>query len=80
MFSNRKFQIVICSNSGNIIIEPISLEDLFHVPSNNDNLPEWEYAIKDITDMVLDLKANESMYFQPNRDDNNSKGIIYRMS
>ncbi len=36
-------------------------------------------ALAEIIDEVLDLKQGESMYFQPNRDDNKSKGIITRI-
>jgi len=31
-----------------------------------------------IIDRVMDLKIKESLYFQPNRDDHTSKGIITR--
>ncbi len=40
---------------------------------------EYQYAMQYIIDDVLDLKLNESMYFQPNRDDKSSKGIILRI-
>ena len=40
---------------------------------------ETAYALQEQIDAVLDLKINESMYFQPNRDDNNSKAIITRI-
>lgn len=79
MFSNREYKIIVCS-SVNVAEASVSIDSLLHVPSNNDNLFEWEYALKDIADTVLDLKLGESMYFQPNRDDKTSKGIIFRIS
>lgn len=39
---------------------------------------EYIYAIQDIADKILDLKIGESMYFQPNRDNDLTKGIITR--
>lgn len=39
---------------------------------------EYKYAAQEVTDEILDLKVGESMYFQPNRDDKNSKGVIIR--
>lgn len=84
MYSNRKFNVIVCSSDigGSVLVSKleIDVETLLHVPSNNDNLYEWEYSMKDIADTVLDLKLGESMYFQPNRDDKTSKGIIFRIS
>ena len=40
---------------------------------------EYIYALRDIINEVLDLKIGESMYFQPNRDNADSKGIILRV-
>jgi len=77
MNSNRKFQVAICDNASNIIVQTISIEELIHGPE--DNLSEWEYALRDDIDAVLDLKVGESMYFQPNRDNAGTKGIIFRI-
>ncbi|PCJ57317.1 MAG: hypothetical protein COA65_09670 [Rhodospirillaceae bacterium] len=40
---------------------------------------EFEYALQDIIDEVLDLGLGHSMYFQSNRDNTDSKGIIVRI-
>jgi hypothetical protein len=79
MYSKRRYKVAICDVTG-IVEKTVTVDELMEVPSNNDNLPEYEYAMKDIADMVLDLRVHESIYFQPNRDDKASKGIIYRMS
>lgn len=72
--SARKYRIAI-SDSAGIGIEGITLETLL----NSKEDLEYLYAMRDIIDSVLDLKAGESMYFQPNRDDKNSSGIILRV-
>jgi hypothetical protein len=41
---------------------------------------EWIYAIQSYhLDDILDLKIGENIFFQPDRDDNKSKGIITRI-
>jgi len=40
---------------------------------------EYRFAAQEISDDILDLKVNESMYYQPNRDDKDSKAIILRI-
>lgn len=39
---------------------------------------EWEAAVQEIADSILDLEPGESVYFSPNRDDAEAKGIILR--
>ena len=39
---------------------------------------EWQYAMQDRIDEILDLGFGESMHFQFNRDDINTKGVIIR--
>jgi len=41
---------------------------------------EYIYSLQEDLDKVLDLKINESLLFQPNRDDENSKAILTRTS
>lgn len=43
-----------------------------------ENVYEWEICVEEEEDKVLKLKVGESMYFQPNRDDSTTKGIILR--
>lgn len=42
---------------------------------------DWEFvnAMNEIGDEVKNLDVGNSMYFQPTRDDSNSKGIITRI-
>lgn len=78
--SNRIFQIVIVEpgTKGYVFTkEHITFDQLFH---NKDKNPfEFIFALQEIADAVLDLKENESMYFQPNRDNNQTKGILLRI-
>ena len=39
---------------------------------------EYIYALQEYFDRILDMKEGYSIYFQPNRNDKNSKGIIIR--
>jgi two-component sensor histidine kinase len=71
------YKVAVCDSDG-ITIEKITVQSLLRQPANNENIPEWIYAMRDISDDVLDLKLFNSMAFQPNRDQSDSKGIIYR--
>jgi len=77
--SARKYDVVTCDANG-YIMESITIQSLMRQPRNNEVLPEWIYAMQDIIDTVLDLKIGDSIHFQSNRDDINSKGLIYRCS
>lgn len=76
--SQRMYKVAVCDNNIGMTIEKITIQSLLRQSSNKDNLPEWIYAMQDISDNILDLKLGESMLFQPSRDDKTSKGIIYR--
>jgi len=39
---------------------------------------EWQICVQEALTEITKLKVGESMYFQPNRDDPNSKGLILR--
>jgi hypothetical protein len=53
----------------------VGIQELFHNPQDLEVIN----AIQEIGNDVLDLDVNQSMYFQPNRDDDSSKGIIKRI-
>lgn len=48
--------------------------------SENENDFEFNYALQDSIDEILDMKINETIYFQYNRDDKNSKGLLTRIN
>jgi len=78
--SKRKYEVTIVEN-GIMNIKGIKISAIL---TSNDNDPndegyEFEYALQGIVDDVLDLKQGDSMYFQPNRDNGDSKGIILRV-
>lgn len=74
MNSKREFKVVVVEN-GCFGTFNHTLEDL--IKSKKDY--EYLYSLRDDIDKVLDLKEKESMYFQPNRDNELAKGIICRI-
>lgn len=46
---------------------------------DEDSVFETIYSMQERIDDILDLHTNKSMFFQPNRDDVESKGIITRI-
>ena len=70
--SHRSYKVFI-SQKGVTNIDEFNLKMLEESDS------EIAYALQEQIDKVLDLKINESMYFQPNRNDNDSKAIITRI-
>lgn len=74
--SIRKYQLQMVEYSSDFTSVQLSIDRLLF-PKENDF--EYIYAINDLLDYVLDLKAGESMYFQCNRDNSESKGIILRI-
>ena len=73
----RRFKLATCDPI--MGSSEVTSEQLFTV---NESYTEYEYvyALREMIDTVLLLKRGESMYFQPNRDDPNSKGIIKRIN
>ena len=53
----------------------IKLTEIMDKASDSETI----YAIQECIDDIMDLKLNKSMFFQPNRDDEESKGIITRI-
>jgi hypothetical protein len=74
MNSKRKYRVAI-SDAAGISIENITFKTLL----NSSEDAEFIYAMRDILDKILDLKEYESIYFQPNRDDKSTHGIIRRV-
>lgn len=72
--SQRVYELYIVEN-GEAIKLKLAIEMLFTESEN-----EYIYALQEITDDILDLKKGKSMYFQPNRDDKESKGILLRVN
>ena len=58
--------------------EKITLTSIY---SKSDQESNWEYnyALNEIIDEVLDMKVHETIYFQHNRDDENSKALLTRI-
>lgn len=46
---------------------------------SNDDF-EYKYALADEIDKILSLSVGQTMYFMANRDNENSKGVIVRIS
>ena len=72
--SKRQYKIAMIENETATIIEKTTIENIL-----TDDGFEYQYALQGEIDEILDLKLGESMYFQANRDDKNSKGVILRI-
>lgn len=71
--SVREFRVLISENM-EYTVKELTLDEVI----NNKQDYEFMYAMEEIIDDILDLKKGDQIYFQPNRDDKNSKGIILR--
>lgn len=74
--SKRRYKIA-TSEGGVLLMHATSIGEIVF-PLDND--AEVMYALNDQLDKVLDLKVGDTMYFQPIRDNKNTKGIITRIS
>ncbi len=74
--SKRMFTVQL-SEAGVITTNTLSFNSVFE---QSDNHYEYMYSLQEIADDILDLKVNECMYFQGNRDNKECKGIITRFS
>lgn len=74
--SNRKY-LVVGVEGGDSFVLDISINKLMKKDSDNDS--EVLYAMQEITDEILDLKKNESMFFQADRNNEHTKGVILRI-
>lgn len=72
--SKREYRVLLVENGNDTSIYQ-SLKNILA-----DDGAEVNYAMQEIIDSILDLKVGESLYFQPNRDDRNSKAIIFRLT
>ncbi len=73
-----QYNIVVTEN-GITNIHTYSFENLFLNKTEEGCDWEFVYALHELAEHVIKLEIDESMYFQPNRDNNKSKGIIVRI-
>jgi len=76
--SNRYYTILMVENNGASRHSDFHISELLSTDKPDANQYEFVYAMQEHTDAILDLRKGDSMYFQPNRDDKDSKGIILR--
>lgn len=75
---NRRFTVQMSVQGTTGSVKNVTVERL---TEERESEYEWIYAIQSYhLDDILDLKIGENIFFQPNRDDNKSKGIITRIS
>lgn len=75
---NRRFTFQIKEQGSNKTVKNLTVESLIKKKLLGADY-EYIYALVFYgLDKILDLKLNESVYIQPNRDDNTSKGILTR--
>jgi hypothetical protein len=77
MNSKRQYAVIMVLDGNTVVTEAVDIRGLLN-SFEHKNAFEWVNAIEDIFDEVLDLRLGESMYFQPDRDNESSKGIIAR--
>ena len=77
IYSKRKWKIVMI-NDGVVHQEIICLMKIYEKAEQEDDF-EYNYAIQERIDDLLDMKEGEVIHFQFNRDDDNDKGIIARI-
>ncbi len=75
MYSKRNF-FVVGFESGIKIEKEYTLSQIL----DNTDYTEVRYSLLDILDNILDLKVNESLFIDTIRGDNNSKGVLLRVS
>lgn len=77
--SKREYEIQL-SSSGTTCKKSHTIQNLLaHWSSSNFADYEYIYAMAEMIDTILDLKKGENLYFQSDRDDKGSKGIITRI-
>ena len=70
---------IVVTEGGITNIHTYSFEKLFLNKTEEGHDWEFVYALHELAEHVIKLEVDESMYFQPNRDNNKSKGIIVRI-
>jgi len=77
--SEITYQIIVVEE-GTTSIKTYTFERLFFNKIKSGDDWEFVYAINELAaEPVMKLNVNESMYFQSNRDNEQSKGIIVRI-
>lgn len=77
LLSKRKYRVLMVENGSTSTRETFDVYQL--TGRDTKSMYEYMYALQEIGDKVLDLKIGESIYFQPNRDNNEAKGILIRV-
>ena len=77
VLSNRKWKLIMLDGS-NVIEVNVDLETIYQ-KTEQENDYEYNYAIQERIDDLLDMKPDEKIFFQFNRDDKNDTGLIYRI-
>jgi hypothetical protein len=77
MNTKRAFNIVFNSGGDQLEIKTLLLCQL-PLMIKDSECEEVFYALNEELDNLMDLQIGRTMYFQPNRDDKTSKGIIIR--
>ncbi len=72
--SNRKWILVFKQG----IKEEITLETIYEKSEQSSDF-EYNYALQGKIDTVLDMKVNETIFFQHHRDDENCKALLTRI-
>ena len=59
--------------------EKVNLETIYKKSEQESDF-EYNYALQESIDTILDMKVNKTILFQHNRDDKNSKALLTRIN
>lgn len=77
MINSKREYKLLWDVHGETVEEIVSLDRIVY--EENDSEYEYIYALQDDFDVILDLKINEIIPFQFNRDDKRERGIVKRI-
>lgn len=72
--SNRRYLITEISGK-KIVVHEFVVEAFYR----DDREEELVFAVREQIDKILDLRIGQTMYFLTNRDDKNSRSVVYRI-
>lgn len=77
--SSQRVFLFVFVEVGELTRDTLTLEELFMLSEEQGEEFEYLYSLTDEIDTILDLKVNENIYIQGNRDNKHSKGVLTRI-
>ena len=76
--SKREWKLIIVCDT-DVVQVTVDLETIYEKTDQEDDY-EYNYAIQDEIDKLLDMKVNDKIFFQFNRSDESEPGLIVRIN